>query len=126
MNKIVIFLLFPVLIFSTSVREVLKMPQLISHFLQHHQLNSQISFIDFLEMHYIGEDLDDNDDEEDMKLPFKKVDGHHVISIGVPSEKFMLLKAACLHLLIDSSLTYEKKYNNPTFGSLFRPPIALA
>ncbi|WP_316803145.1 hypothetical protein [Pedobacter nototheniae] len=102
------------------------MPQLISHFLQHHQLNSQISFIDFLEMHYIGEDLDDNDDEEDMKLPFKKVDGHHVISIGVPSEKFMLLKAACLHLLIDSSLTYEKKYNNPTFGSLFRPPIALA
>ncbi len=102
------------------------MPQLIVHFIQHHQLNSQISFIDFLEMHYIGEDQDDNDDEEDMKLPFKKLDGHHVISIGVPSEKFILLKAACLNLLVDSSIAYEQIYSSPTFGSLFRPPIALA
>ncbi len=118
-----IFLLFPVLFLNTSIREVIKAPQLVIHFIQHHQLNSQISFMDFLEMHYFGEDLDDNDDEEDMKLPFKKLDGHPVISIGVPAEKFILLKAVCLNLLSPASFGYERKYSSPTFGSLFRPPI---
>jgi len=125
-NKVVIFLLFPIIAFNTSVREVLKMPQLISHFIQHHELNSQIGFIDFLEMHYFGEDLNDDDDEEDMKLPFKKIDGHHVISVGVPAEKFILLKAVCLNLLTNCSFHYERKHSNPTFRSLFRPPIAVA
>ncbi|GAA4205383.1 hypothetical protein GCM10022289_24700 [Pedobacter jeongneungensis] len=126
MNKVVIFLLFPVIVFNASVREVIKAPQLISHFIQHHQLDAQISFIDFLEMHYFGHDLNDNDDEEDMKLPFKKIDGHHVISIAVPAERFILLKAACLNLLPACTFSYEPKYSNPTFGSLFRPPMASA
>jgi len=125
-NKVVIFLLFPVLLFNTSIREVMKMPQLVSHFIQHHQLNAEISFIDFLEMHYFGEDLNDDDDEEDMKLPFKKIDGHHVISSCVPAEKFILLKAACLHLLTDCSVCCTPQYSNPSFGSPFRPPIFFA
>ncbi|RBQ03345.1 hypothetical protein [Pedobacter miscanthi] len=124
MNKVVIFLLFPIIVFNASIREVIKVPQLISHFIQHHQIDSQISFIDFLEMHYLGHDLNDNDDEEDMKLPFKKIDGHHVISNAVPAEKFILLKAACLNLLPVSTFNHQPVYNNPTFGSLFRPPIA--
>ncbi|MCX2493929.1 hypothetical protein OQX63_10625 [Pedobacter sp. PF22-3] len=126
MNKVVLLLLFPVLIFNTSVREVIKAPQLVLHFLQHHQLNAEISFIDFLEMHYLGQDLDDNDDEEDMKLPFKKIDGHHIISVGVPEEKFILLKAVCLNIYIRKSFDYTNCYSNPDFGSLFRPPISIA
>ena len=114
------------MLFNTAIREVLKIPQLISHFDQHHALNPQISFIDFLEMHYYGEDLDDNDDEEDMKLPFKKIDGHHVLSIGGPTEKFVQLKVACLNLLTKCNFSYQLAYSNPTFGILFRPPIALA
>jgi hypothetical protein len=125
-NKVVLLLLFPILIFNTSVREVIKAPQLVLHFLQHHQLNAEISFIDFLEMHYLGQDLDDNDDEEDMKLPFKKIDGHHIISVGVPAEKFILLKAVCLNIYTRKTFNYTNCYSNPAFGSLFRPPIAIA
>jgi len=125
-NKVVLLLLLPVLIFNTSVREVIKAPQLVLHFLQHHQLNAEISFIDFLEMHYLGQDLDDNDDEEDMKLPFKKIDSHHIISVGVPSEKFMLLKAVCLNVYTRKTFDYTNCYSNPDFGSLFRPPISIA
>ncbi|WP_145860171.1 hypothetical protein [Pedobacter suwonensis] len=126
MNKVVLLLLFPVLVFNTSVREVIKAPQLVLHFLQHHQLNAEISFMDFLEMHYFGHDLDDHDDEEDMKLPFKKIDGHHIISIGVPAEKFILLKAVCLNIHTRKTFSYTNSYTNPAFGSLFRPPIAIA
>ncbi|WP_316832663.1 hypothetical protein [Pedobacter aquatilis] len=126
MNRIVLILLFPVLIFNTSVREVIKAPQLVLHYIQHYQLNSEISFIDFLDMHYFGQDLNDNDDEEDMKLPFKKIDGHHIISIGVPAEKFVLLKAACLNLFEQNTFHYRNWYNNPAFGSLFRPPMSIA
>lgn len=105
---------------------MLKVPQLISHFVDHHKINAQISFIDFLEMHYLGNDLNDNDEEEDMKLPFKKIDGHHVFSIGVAAEKFILLKIACLNILTNATFNYTREHNNPTFGSLFRPPICLA
>ncbi|WP_316798248.1 hypothetical protein [Pedobacter frigidisoli] len=126
MNRVVIIFLFPVIIFNTSVREVLKLPQLVSHFCQHQQINSHISFLDFLEMHYLGEDLDDDDEEEDMKLPFKKVDGHHVISICVPAEKFTLLKATCVNLLTDCAIAWTKMHTNPITGSLFRPPMGSA
>lgn len=126
MNKVVIFLLFPVLIFNASVREVMKTPQLIAHFIQHHQLNAQVGFMDFLEMHYFGQDMNDDDDEEDMKLPFKKIDGPHIISVGVPAEKFILLKAMCLNLSDHCSFNYQLIHNDPASGSLFRPPISLA
>jgi len=125
-NKVVLLLLLPLFVFNTSFCEVVKTPQLVLHFLQHHELNAEISFIDFLEMHYFGHDLNDNDDEEDMKLPFKKIDGHHAISIGVPEEKFILLKAACLNIFTKKAFDYTNSYSNPAFGSLFRPPISIA
>jgi len=103
----------------------MKTPQLINHFIQHHQLNTNLSFVDFLEMHYFGHDLNDNDDEEDMKLPFKKVDGHHLISVAVPTEKFILNKAKCFDLFSGKTVDYHHPVCCPKFGSLFRPPILL-
>ena len=77
-------------------------------------------------MHYFGQDLNDNDNEEDMKLPFKKIDGHHVISIGVPAEKFILLNAVCINIFSQETINSTDFYSNPAFGSLFRPPISIA
>lgn len=117
--------MLPILIFNTSIREVIKTPQLFLHFIQHQKLNAEINFIAFMDMHYFGHDLNDNDDDEDMKLPFKKIDGHVHISTGVPAEKLLTVKAVSFNVFTGRSSNYHRFHNNPTYGSLFRPPISL-
>ncbi|WP_142530266.1 hypothetical protein [Pedobacter westerhofensis] len=118
--------MLPILFFNTSVREILKTPQIFLHFIHHHQLDAEIGFIEFLDMHYFGHDLDDNDDDEDMKLPFKKMDGHLHISIGVPAEKLVMIKAVSISLLHTLLFDFHRSHVNPICGNLFRPPISLA
>lgn len=102
--------------------EMFKMPQLVSHFLQHKSLNSDVSFLDFLDMHYFGEDLQDNDDEEDMKLPFKKIEGQSIISFAIPAKYLVVQRVKCF--LVNSSKPNKQSpdHCDPIPGCLFRPP----
>ncbi|WP_051666286.1 hypothetical protein [Pedobacter sp. R20-19] len=124
-NKLIVILLFPIIIFNASICEVLKTPQLVFHYLQHHEIDSKITFLTFLEMHYLGNDLNDNDEDEDMKLPFKKIDGHHSISIAVPSEVIVLLNFIPTPISDSIQSEYTFLHSNPSPGSLFRPPMLM-
>jgi hypothetical protein len=64
-------LLFSFLMSNTPLKELVKLPLLVQHFVKHKHENKKIGFIDFLKMHYFNEDPKDADYEEDMKLPFK-------------------------------------------------------
>jgi hypothetical protein len=44
------------------------------HFAEHKKLNKNITFLKFLDMHYMHGSPKDNDYSEDMKLPFKTAD----------------------------------------------------
>ncbi|WP_315816201.1 hypothetical protein [Paraflavitalea speifideaquila] len=57
---------------DTSLNQLLKLPALIGHYMEHHQLDNRVDFVQFLAMHYWGTDLNDNDDDRDMQLPYKK------------------------------------------------------
>lgn len=61
--------------------ELLKMPFLGAHYLEHQHRNPKIGVMEFLSMHYWGTDLKDNDQQKDMKLPFKKIlhQSHHTL-----------------------------------------------
>lgn len=107
---------------NTSFSEVFKLPHLVLHFQQHHQLNSQVGIIDFLSMHYFGEDLNDNDDEEDMKLPFKKISSQGHISQAISFSKTIQFKQHYIFLL-DARVKPEQHWLcNPALDNLFRPP----
>lgn len=54
---------------NTEVGQIFRIPELISHYLQHHRQNSDISFFTFIAMHYGGDDGTTADDEYDGKLP---------------------------------------------------------
>lgn len=98
------------------------MPHLISHFQQHHQQNSEVGIIDFLSMHYFGEDLNDNDDEEDMKLPFKKISSQGHISQAISFSKVIQFKPHYI-FLPDAPVKPEQHWLcNPALENLFRPP----
>lgn len=61
---------------NTEAAQLLKLPKLISHYFQHKELDTSVTFIDFLSMHYGGDDGTSADDDIDNQLPYHQVDSH--------------------------------------------------
>ena len=64
-------LLCTFLLTATGFNQLLKLPVLLEHFTEHKAENKSISFAKFLYMHYLGYDMNDNDQDRDSSLPFK-------------------------------------------------------
>ena len=56
---------------TTELYQLLKLPVLIEHFMEHKAQNKNITLFEFLCLHYAHGDVRDADYEKDMKLPFK-------------------------------------------------------
>lgn len=56
---------------TTQAGQLLKLPLLVTHFLEHLRDGRSHSLVDFLKEHYIDHHTTDNDSNEDAKLPFK-------------------------------------------------------
>jgi hypothetical protein len=54
---------------NTELGQLIKLPQLISHYQKHNKENPSVNFIKFLVMHYAGDDGTSADDKDDMQLP---------------------------------------------------------
>lgn len=81
--------------------QLLKLPYLIEHFVEHKEENSNLTFLSFLKMHYDDDNIKYADYEKDRKLPFKS----HQSSVNVGFVVFM---------------DYEKLELN--FNSVFKEP----
>jgi hypothetical protein len=68
---IAILFIFVHLMASTELCQLFKIPLLITHYNEHHELNSGVTFFMFLKMHYFNGDPRDSDYDTDMQLPFK-------------------------------------------------------
>ena len=51
--------------------ELLKLPVLFQHYIEHKEQNRSISFLEFLDLHYMHGSPRDADYDRDMQLPFK-------------------------------------------------------
>lgn len=75
MKKFTAILIITVYLFSiTELHQLLKLPVVFQHYYEHNQLNKSISFLDFLDMHYMHGSPLSSDYAEDMQLPFKTID----------------------------------------------------
>ncbi|WP_428229453.1 hypothetical protein [Flavobacterium sp.] len=100
------------------------MPILLEHYKEHQQRQA-VSFIDFLEMHYWGEDQNDNDTDRDMQLPFKHISSASFQLVFVPADKPLF--SIPLNIAFSESVIIPYKANlhsNPALFSVFRPPVA--
>lgn len=68
------FLIIVYLFSATEASQLLKLPLLFSHFVEHQQKEPSMSFGEFLYHHYAAEHKDDGDAATDNKLPFKSHD----------------------------------------------------
>ncbi len=57
----------------TEFHQLLKIPFLIEHYQTHREADPSLGFLSFLEMHYIGPFLVDDDYQQDQQLPFRNV-----------------------------------------------------
>jgi len=101
-----------------------KLPILIEHYNEHQQ-RQNVSFIDFLEMHYWGEDLNDNDTDRDMQLPFKHISSASFQLVFVPADKPVFYIPFNIGFSESDSIPYKANlHSNPALFSVFRPPVA--
>jgi len=69
----------------TELSQVIKLPDLISHFFQHHRQNPDIDFFDFLAMHYGGgDDGTSADNDIDNELPGHNTTPHYLMVMYSP------------------------------------------
>jgi hypothetical protein len=118
-------LFFAVLMQLGPAQQLVKMHTLFEHFFEHQQRNATISVADFISMHYLGHDENDNDHDRDMELPFKKsCEQKAAFQVCIPSPPItfavITIRIPDIHypLIPDHDLPFSYK------GTLFKPPRA--
>jgi len=108
------------------MNELFKLPAFCAHYLEHRSLDSSIDLLEFLSMHYFGNDLNDNDHDRDMELPFKKIDGHVSFQIVFAPAGKLSFGERPVFPTPQLALPDSRDFNlsDPSSGGLFRPPIS--
>lgn len=103
----------------TEVHEVFRLPLLFEHYAEHKLQVNDMSFVEFLVMHY---KTDVAHDDHDNQLPFK-VPGHSftAISITVPPLKISLNDetSCCVQSYV---FDYKESYFSSSLQAIFQPP----
>jgi hypothetical protein len=81
----VFFLILSYILGSTPLSQVFRLPSLLEHYSQHKAVAQDLDVPGFLYLHYVTDDQDPDDDEQEKKLPFKSETETPIVS-AVPSE----------------------------------------
>ena len=119
---ITIFLLLCYMFSMTELHQVLKAPLLVEHYYEHND-SSELSVLDFLEMHYLNGNVKDADYEKDMKLPFKSFqDNHPNVVLSLP-ETTNFFNFIVYSVSVQKSFCFENQVNTSNFlTSIWQPP----
>lgn len=116
----ILFLLF--ILHNTALNQLLKLPVLVTHFLEHREAKRDLSITEFLCMHYSGEK---DHDSTDHKLPYKQVDVHNLQHSFVPLARAITIKQQeCRSCSINYPVLKDNYLPDPARDALFRPPRA--
>jgi hypothetical protein len=105
----------------TEFDEVFRLPILVEHFIEHREKVPEISFLQFLAMHY---KTDVAHDATDMELPFKDCSNSVAIpSFALPEQKVCLSAEIPAHTQVHFS-TYISFVSSSALDEIFQPPRA--
>jgi hypothetical protein len=105
----------------TEFDELLRLPILVEHFIEHREKVPEISFLQFLAMHY---KTDVAHDATDMELPFKDCSNSLAIpSFALPEQKVYLSAEIPAHTRVYFS-TYISFVSSSALDEIFQPPRA--
>ena len=118
------FLLIVYLFSFTEVRQVLKLPNLIEHYVSHELRDKNTTLYSFIKMHYLDEQQKDSDYSQDMKLPFKTHDfSFSAITMAVPPKRveiaFIVKK---IFIEKKQHFAYSENFYPSIFQKIWQPP----
>lgn len=119
---LIILFLFAYLFSSTELHQLLRLPYLVSHFIEHSNINSSLNFSEFIHQHYAEEHKKDQD-KKDEQLPFKSHKDCIVLSdINTPPQNlFTLIEHAFKHKK-EYFIEYKIEFNSADKSSIWQPP----
>lgn len=123
MRNILVLLMLSFYLYSTTeFVQLLKVPVLISHFIEHKEDNANMSFLDYIIHHYGGHEMD-ADWETDMKLPFM-TQSDLLFVTAVPPGKPNDLLGKTIGLEQPKNTNYHQEDNIPNsyLSSIWQPP----
>lgn len=109
----------------SEVRQVLKLPLLIEHYISHKQQNEEMTLAAFFKMHYWGNQVKDADYDQDMQLPFKQIDLISMaLGIAFPQKELQLYftKEPTDYREQSHNFAYVEPYYPSVFDAIWQPP----
>ncbi len=101
---------------TTHLVEVLKLPILVDHYLEHEE-----GFVEFMVHHYGGHEKDD-DWDKDMQLPFMTDSALMIFAFNIPVCKFSLVPE-CASQVFDKKLLWDdSNFSSNYLSDVFQPP----
>ncbi len=124
MKKTIAILFISLFVLSnTELNQFFKLPVLFEHFSEHKTENKNITFLQFLKIHYQGNHAPDSDDLKDKRLPFKSQGNSFSTQIFAVLPAFSEIE---ISLFSDNkkSIAFYKNQFVPTFKleSIWQPP----
>ena len=109
---------------TTQLSELLKLPMLVQHYIEHKEENKDLSLIGFLEIHYAHGSPKDADYDKDMKLPFKSITNSNVSSISfcTPLPFFKNNPIVYFENKKQQFSEYSFTYSSAFLSSIWQPP----
>jgi hypothetical protein len=92
--------------------------------MEHRERDNSIEMLEFLSMHYWGQDIDDSDQDRDMQLPFKDVDQNAVTLVVLMPQQFFSINRPFVMNKKKQPIVSDPDHSDPALASLFRPPRA--
>lgn len=110
------------LLFATPSQQLLKTPALFRHYHEHQQQQPGITFMDFIYMHYIGDDGVPDDENKDMQLPFKRSDRGPSLLVTFNAKQTLLFTRYSFVTNINYAPFTNSFLPEPHKWGLLRPP----
>lgn len=105
-----------------EMHQLLKLPILIEHFQEHQQRNRGITVAAFLNEHYLGHTVLDNDDQRDMQLPFKKTDCVTVLAFVFEAPVAFKIEHELPFVETSFVICNHNHLTSITLDAVFQPP----
>jgi len=124
---IAIFFLSAYLLSTTQLHELLKLPVLVEHFIEHKQQDPKMNFLEFLCMHYAHGNVRDADYDKDMRLPFKSCNSNinNTISFCTPATDHTFSFTERLYPVVVNKTFFpkdERFYASDYLSFIWQPP----
>lgn len=121
MKIILGFLIFLYISVSTHLVELVKIPMLYSHYLEHKEENKNLTFSDFISLHYSNDS--GHSGNKHASLPFKTSKEISSISSVLKFESYTLEINTFFDFIFNPIvISYKSKYSFQFLNAIWQPP----